>query len=479
MTNFSGENLNAACGGPQGGGMDSRRNGVAEISPKYLADVATNGVPVGYKQTEVGVIPEDWDVSTLMEITVDMLQGINTAIDKPEYVYSGVPILKANNVIDQVVSLGNADQISLKSYLKYNQRYSVKRNDFLFSNIGARLGTGALWESDVIATFAWNVMRIIPDTRKVFPNFLAQLINSPKQSEKIQSEQSGSGMGFIPKATMQKLLLPLPRLEEQTAIANALSDVDALISELEKLIAKKQAIKTATMQQLLTGRTRLPQFALREDSSSKGTKPSELGEIPEDWEVHSLSSICDVRDGTHDSPKYKDNGIPLVTSKNIVDDTLDLSNVSLISPEDAFEIDKRSKVDKGDIIMSMIGTVGSAVLLLDEPKFCIKNVALFKPKKVSGEFLVQLIRSKIFQDYLEDSMDGGIQKFVSLGTLRNMEISLPSEREQTAIATILSDMDTEIQALEQRLGKTRQIKQGMMQELLTGKTRLIQGEAHD
>src|SRR5699024_7828684 len=91
---------------------------------------------------------------------------------------------------------------------------------------------------------------------------------------------------------VKNYLLALPSKKEQTAIANALSDVDALISELENLIAKKQAIKTATMQQLLTGRTRLPQFALREDGAPKGTKPSELGEIPEDWEVHSLGDLC-------------------------------------------------------------------------------------------------------------------------------------------------------------------------------------------
>lgn len=124
--------------------------------------------------------------------------------------------------------------------------------------------------------------------------------------------------------------------------------------------------------------------------------------------------------------------------------------------------------------MSMIGTVGSAILVKDEPNFCIKNVALFKPKTKTGQFLIQFIRSNIFQDYLEDGLDGGIQKFVSLGTLRALEISIPlCQIEQTAIATILSEMDDEIQTLEQRLGKTRQIKQGMMQELLTGKTRLV------
>ncbi|MET1281358.1 restriction endonuclease subunit S [Vibrio navarrensis] len=488
MTNFSGENLNAACGGPQGGGMDSRRNGVAEISPKYLADVATNGVPVGYKQTEVGVIPEDWDVSTLMEITVDMLQGINTAIDKPEYVYSGVPILKANNVIDQVVSLGNADQISLKSYLKYNQRYSVKRNDFLFSNIGARLGTGALWESDVIATFAWNVMRIIPDTRKVFPNFLAQLINSPKQSEKIQSEQSGSGMGFIPKATMQKLLLPLPRLEEQTAIANALSDVDALISELEKLIAKKQAIKTATMQQLLTGRTRLPQFALREDGTPKGTKLSELGEIPEDWEVKtygevftflstSTNSRADLsEDGDFGYVHYGD----IHTEWN---NKLDLNKERL--PRISKNIVSSAFVMDGDLIMAdasedyegigktvEVFNVGDKQLVAGLHTFLLRD----KEKVLADGFRGYLHSIPAVKSSFDRLATGMKVYGISKNNLSSVCIPVPSLEEQTAIATILSDMDAEIQALEQRLGKTRQIKQGMMQELLTGRVRLISGE---
>lgn len=451
-------------------------SGVAEVSQKYLEDADFNPIPAGYRQTEVGVIPKDWGIVCVSEIVKD--HSLPSGIYKDKRLYgTGTKIIKLGDVFNfdefrpecaQRVQLSESEV----------RAYSVEVGDIFLALASVKLeGVGKVMlvkELDEPTAYDHNVA-LVRVAKEIHSGYLAYLFKSQHIRKLVAQNATQVGTSFLKASAILGFALPLPPVKEQTAIANALSDVDVLISELEKLIAKKQAIKTATMQQLLTGRTRLPQFALREDSSSKGTKPSELGEIPEDWEVHSLSSICDVRDGTHDSPKYKDNGIPLVTSKNIVDDILDLSNVSLISPEDAFEIDKRSKVDKGDIIMSMIGTVGSAVLLLDEPKFCIKNVALFKPKKVSGEFLVQLIRSKIFQDYLEDSMDGGIQKFVSLGTLRNMEISLPSEQEQTAIASILSDMDAEIQVLEQRLGKTRQIKQGMMQELLTGKTRLIQG----
>ncbi|KGK10103.1 MULTISPECIES: restriction endonuclease subunit S [Vibrio] len=429
-------------------------SGVAEVSPKYLAETASVAIPAGYKQTEVGVVPEDWDVCELQD-AVNFLDGLRRPVKSGDRAkISGIyPYYGASGIVDYVNDYIFDDELIL---LGEDGENILSRNLPLAFKV-----SGKIWVN--------NHAHVMKPNEYFDITYLTEFLESLDYS----LLNSGTAQPKLNKQACLRIKVAKPPRNEQTAIANALSDVDALISELEKLIAKKQAIKTATMQQLLTGHTRLPQFALREDGTPKRTKPSELGEIPEDWEVHSLSSICDVRDGTHDSPKYKDNGIPLVTSKNIVDDILDLSNVSLISPEDAFEIDKRSKVDKGDIIMSMIGTVGSAVLLLEEPKFCIKNVALFKPKKVSGEFLVQLIRSKIFQDYLEDSMDGGIQKFVSLGTLRNMEISLPSEREQAAIATILSDMDEEIQALEQRLGKTRQIKQGMMQELLTGKTRLI------
>lgn len=452
-------------------------SGVAEVSSTYPAEMASNSIPVGYKQTEVGVIPEDWQLSNIRDVSAIPMQ--NGLFYEPKRKGKGVPLINVGDMYTAApvdvdsLELFNATAGEIKVF-------RVVRGDLFFTRssvVPSGIAYCNIFDSereDVV--FDSHLIRVRPNTEILEPRYLYLNCIAKHCRTALIAEAKTATMTTIDQGAINRCPVLVPPKKEQTAIANALSDVDALISELEKLIAKKQAIKTATMQQLLTGRTRLPQFTLREDSSSKGTKPSELGEIPEDWEVHSLSSICDVRDGTHDSPKYKDNGIPLVTSKNIVDDILDLSNVSLISPEDAFEIDKRSKVDKGDIIMSMIGTVGSAVLLLDEPKFCIKNVALFKPKKVSGGFLVQLIRSKIFQDYLEDSMDGGIQKFVSLGTLRNMEISLPSEREQAAIATILSDMDTEIQALEQRLGKTRQIKQGMMQELLTGRVRLISGE---
>ena len=446
-------------------------------------------VPEGYKQTEVGVIPEDWGVSLLMDITIDMLQGINTAIDKPEYVYVGVPILKANNVIDQVISLNDADQISYKSYLKYNQRYSVKRNDFLFSNIGARLGTGALWESDITATFAWNVMRIIPDPRKVAPKFLAQLINSPKQSEKIQAQQSGSGMGFVPKATMQKLLLPLPKLIEQTAIANALSDIDDLIGSLEKLIAKKEAIKTATMQQLLTGKTRLPEFATREDGSVKGFKQTELGRIPEDWQIKSYADIFTFLSTSSNSRADLSNSgdygyIHYGDIHTKWHTRLDLSKTSL--PKISENLVTSAFVQHGDIVIADASEdyegVGKSIELSNQssnPVVSGLHTFLLRDKneQLSDGFRGLINDIPVVKASIQRLATGLKVYGISKKNLMTVMIPVPHKKEQTAIATILSDMDAEIQALQQRLEKTKDIKQGMMQQLLTGKVRLLDSSA--
>lgn len=203
--------------------------------------------------------------------------------------------------------------------------------------------------------------------------------------------------------------------------------------------------------------------------TKSGYKMTEVGLIPSDWEVKELFSVCDVRDGTHDSPRYFKTGVKFVTSKNIIEGSLDFADISYVSERDAFEINKRSKVEKGDILMSMIGTIGNAVLIKFEPDFCIKNVALIKPKLIDGEFLIQLIYSPFYQTYIKNNLDGGIQKFISLGVLRSLDCLIPPLPEQTAIANALKDTDDLINSLENLIAKKKLIKQGAMQELLKPK----------
>jgi len=149
---------------------------------------------------------------------------------------------------------------------------------------------------------------------------------------------------------------------------------------------------------------------------------------PNGWEQSSLGKVCDVRDGTHDSPKYYMEGYPLVTSKNVTSGKIDFSDCSLICEDDYEKINQRSKVDYGDILMPMIGTVGNPVIVDVEPKFAIKNVALIKfyeDSSVLNTFVKGLLESDYFDRAVISKVRGGTQKFIALGNIRELQISIP------------------------------------------------------
>jgi type I restriction enzyme, S subunit len=384
-------------------------------------------IPKGYKQSDVGVIPEGWEICELSE-AVDFLDGQRRPIKSNERSSGEFPYYGASGIIDYVDDYIFNDNLIL---LGEDGENILSRNLPLAFQV-----SGQIWVN--------NHAHVLKPKDTFDITFLTDYLESLDYS----LLNSGTAQPKLNKQSCLKIKILKPSKPEQETIAGVLSDADALISSLERLIDKKQKLKQGAMQHLLT------------------PKP--------DWEVKKLGELCDVRDGTHESPKYYSNGVPFVTSKNIINGKLDFSDISFISEQDAKSINQRSKVDKGDILMSMIGTVGNAVLVTSEPDFCIKNVALLKPKKIEAVFLVQQIISPVFQVYINSKIDGGIQKFVSLGVLRELDISIPkSKSEQTRIAAILSDMDEEIGALESKLSKYRQIKQALMSELLTGRIRLV------
>lgn len=203
-------------------------------------------------------------------------------------------------------------------------------------------------------------------------------------------------------------------------------------------------------------------------------------EFPE-WIKVPFTSIADVRDGTHDSPKYHKYGFPLITSKNLSSSgKIDFSNVNFISENDYLNINKRSKVDIGDIIFGLIGTIGRPAIVQQEG-FAIKNVALIKPNVdlVNNKFLYQLISSDSFNKLLEFLRSGGNQKFVSLGLLREMNFYLPELEEQHKIAEFLSTVDEKVEALETKLEALNSLKKGFMQKIFSQELRFKDDSGQD
>lgn len=183
------------------------------------------------------------------------------------------------------------------------------------------------------------------------------------------------------------------------------------------------------------------------------------------WEKRKLREVSDVRDGTHASPKYYSQGYPLVTSKNLTSAGLDFSNISLISELDYKNINKRSRVDKGDILFGMIGTIGTPVMV-HESNFAIKNVALIKEREaVLNSFLVQLLKSPAFINYIRNENVGGTQKFLSLNTIRNFRFSFPTSKEQAMVSRFLEKIDSLIAATQDKIDILEQISLALKRHL--------------
>ncbi|MCG6359394.1 restriction endonuclease subunit S [Vibrio fluvialis] len=451
-------------------------SGVAEVSSKYLTEIASNPTPLGYKQTEVGIIPEDWEIFSLPEV-IWYQEG--PGLRKWQFKSKGLKVINVTNLQESgYLDLDRTDRhISWDEFEKTYKHFACDEGDLVIASSGNSYCKASIVRAcDLPLLMNTSVIRFKP-IGEFSKGYMEVYLKSPYFKDQIDLLITGGAQPNFGPAHLNLIKIPAPTCaKEQTAIANALSDVDALISELEKLIAKKQAIKTATMQQLLTGRTRLPQFALREDGTPKGTKTSELGKIPEDWEVVTLGDIGQTVIGLTYSPNdVADFGALVLRSSNVQNGKLAYADNVYVN----MELPERVIVKQGDILICVRNgsrqLIGKCALIDENAEGSAFGafMSIFRTKY--SVFVFYQFQSDLIQNQINEIMGATINQITNKD-MSGFKITLPSdEKEQTAIASILSDMDAEIQALEQRLGKTRQIKQGMMQELLTGKTRLIQG----
>jgi len=419
---------------------------VREPSAKYL-------VKFGYKQTEVGFIPDSWDVKPLRDISAISSGGTPSRV-RADYWTGDVPWITTSQI--DFSSIKDAEQFISKKGLQNSAAKLLPPGTLLLALYGQGKTRGKVGVLGIEAATN-QACAAIEITRDVSSNFLLHYLAS--QYEAIRGMSNGGSQDNLNSGIVKSILVPVPPAKEQDAIATALSDVDALIAGLERLIAKKRDIKQAAMQQLLTGQTRLPGFS---------------GE----WVTKLLPELADIRSGgtpsTADSAAW-DGDIAWCTPTDItaLAGRKYLTQTERRITEQGLKQSSAEVIPAGSIVMTSRATIGecaiNAVSMTTNQGF--KNFVPFE--SVDAEFLYYLLTT---QKAGFISLCGG-STFLEIGKtqLRGYAISLPADKaEQTAIATLLSDMDTELSALEARLAKTRAIKQGMMQELLTGRTRLLE-----
>ena len=424
-----------------------------------------------YKQTDVGVIPIDWALIQVQDACGFIVPGRN----KPSKFDGDIPWITTPDLIDGRVVYKSLSSLKIsRAEAKAVGSRIVPAGSVIMSCVG-ELGVVAIAGCDMVLN--QQLHAFIPSGR-VNSYYLAYALKT--QEDYFYSAATKTALPYLNKDNCNAKPLVLPKISEQTAIANALSDVDALIASLEKLIAKKSAIKTAAMQQLLTGKKRLPPF----DQQHTGYKQTELGEIPEDWKVKTIDSISAVpmQNGLFYEPSRKGSGVSLIN----VGDMYKSAPID-ISQLEYFDANKTEittfRVLAGDLFFTRSSIVPSGIAYcniydtddLDRDVVFDSHLIRVRVDDViaDAKYVYLACMSNLARRFLIGSAKTATMTTIDQGAIKQCPVLLPCKEEQIAIAKLFSDMDSEIDALEQRLNKTQKIKQGMMQELLTGKTRLL------
>ncbi len=411
-------------------------------------------VKPGYKRTEVGVIPEEWVCAKLSEFFSFISYGFTNPMPT---VHDGVFMITAADINDGRLQLETARKTSETAYRTLlTAKSKPRQNDVLLTKDGT-LGRLALVGNETICIN--QSVAVIRPNERVEPQFLKLLLESPPYQKRMVEDAGGSTIKHIYITIVDRMPLGLPLdRAEQRVIATALSDVDGLLGGLDQLIAKKRDLKQAAMQQLLTGQTRLPGFH---------------GE----WEVKRLDALADIRSGGTPStgePRFWDGDIPWCTPTDItaLNRHKYLGETARMITQLGLKASSAEMIPAHSVVMTSRATIGecaiNAVPVSTNQGF--KNLIPFATTDV--DFLYYLLGTQK-QGFI--SLCGG-STFLEIGKtqLAAYKVRLPDTKaEQTAIAAVLSDMDAELAALEQRRDKTRALKQAMMQELLTGRIRLV------
>ena len=418
----------------------------------------------GYKQTEVGVIPQDWEVQPFTGVTSLITCGIAAT---PEYVSErrGYPFLSSSNVKEGRIVWSDYKHISADLHRQLYRNNPPQKGDILYSRVGT-FGEAAVVDVD----FEFSVyvsLTLIKPGKPLDSFFLMQLLNSNAYKRRAKDQiYLGGGVGNLNVDVVRRYPIVIPPLPEQRAIAAALTDVDALLDGQNRLIAKKRDLKQAAMQQLLTGQTRLPGF-------HGEWEVKQLGDAGRCLRGVSYRGDSDL--AAYDTAHTK----RLLRANNVQSAVVVTQDVQFVNAD---RVSKQQILLQDDILVCMAN--GSKALVGKAGLFAVGDgheytfgafMGCFRTDARSAHprFVFALFQTGQYRDYINNLLAGSSINNLRPSSVESLQFRFPKLQEQVAIAAALSDIDAELSALEARRDKTRGIKQGMMQELLTGRTRLV------
>ncbi len=415
-------------------------------------------IKAGYKQTEMGVIPEDWSVSPLGAFG-SFKGGNGFPLSYQGHEFGDYPFYKVSDMNNEgnTLFMGKSNHWVTEVTRKEIGARAFPAGSIIFAKIGAAIFLERKRILSRPSCIDNNVMALIFESDKADFRFFHYVFLTIELGKLV----SATALPSLNGRDIAALNLAVPPLPEQRAIAATLADADGLIAALEGMIAKKRDIKQAAMQHLLTGKTRLPGFS---------------GE----WEVKRLGEVFEIGSSKRVfQSEWKTQGVPFYRAREIVllADNEAIENQLFVS-RDLYESYKANSgvPEVGDMLVTGVGTLGRVFVVESDQEFYFKdgNIIWFKIRgKMSAGFLRQLFLTEEIMRQIKDSAGGSTVGTYTISGAKKTVIPFPSLSEQAAIAEVLSDMDADLAALEARAAKARAVKQGMMQELLTGRVRLV------
>ena len=380
----------------------------------------------------------------------DIVDGpFGSELKREDYITEGIPVLKIQNVKPFAIELKKMDYVSVEKFHEL-RRHSFRRGDIVMTKLGSPLGVSAIVEDVEEGVIVADLVRV--RAQQINTKYLCYHLNSQRTNDFINSMQKGTTRPRVTLSVVRELPIYSPPLAEQQRIVGLLDEafegLATAKANAEKNLQNARALFESHLQSVFTQRG-----------------PG--------WVETTLGEAYDVRDGTHESPKYHATGYPLITSKNLKREGLSFDNVRLISEQDYTKINERSAVHKGDVLFAMIGTIGNPTLVEVEPNFTIKNVALFKnPKGQSGSFLKHYLDSGMVISKMMKEAKGTTQKFVGLGYLRGFPINLPPLATQLKLVEELDELAVETQRLarlyERKLAALHALKKSLLHQAFSG-----------
>ncbi len=414
-------------------------------------------------------IPEDWTLSDFKEL-VFFQEG--PGLRHWQFKESGMKVINITNLVGKFLDTSNTNRhIDINEFEKNYRHFAIDEGDIVLASSGNSYGKiSIVRERDLPLMMNTSVIRLRTKSDCMDYHYLIQFLKSIFFRQQIDLLITGAAQPNFGPSHLNQLKIKTPDINEQQKIASILSNVDNLISTYDKILSKTTRLKQALMQKLLTKGIGHKKF-----KKVKWLFGKEI-EIPEEWDVIILNNISKkITDGEHITPIRTDDGILLLSARNIQNGHIDMSNVDYIPIEEYDRIIKRCHPEIKDILISCSGSIGRVTIVnIEKPFALVRSVALIKLKKelVIPKFLELFLQSKIAQIDMFTSVHQTSQPNLFLSKIQKLKVYLPSIPEQNRIASILSIIDNQILDLETKKKSLESLKKALMQKLLTGQIRV-------